>query len=147
MSENLYCKILDENTGEVQLGAGCDDEYYIEIGMEKRDVERSEVDDKWYLSEKCPHYTPEQAAQIEQEMINDLTMTPLDFIGVLMNFGLTLAQINAFLESNLEIKTQLTYCNNVYCGVVKQFLPMTVEGVEITERMVEVAFKLKNGVL
>lgn len=147
MSENLYCKVLDENTGEVQLGAGCDDEFYIEIGMEKRDVELSEIDEKWYLAEKCPHYTPEEQAQIEQDRINNLTMTPLDFIGVLMNFGLTLEQINAFLESNLNIKMQLTYCNNVYCGVAKQFLPMTVEGIEITERMIEVAFKIKNGVL
>ena len=147
MSENLYCKVLDENTGEVQLGAGCDDEFYIEIGMEKRDVELSEIDEKWYLAEKCPHYTPEEQEQIEQDRINNLTMTPLDFIGVLMNFGLTLEQINAFLESNLNIKMQLTYCNNVYCGVAKRFLPMTVEGIEITERMIEVAFMAKNGVL
>lgn len=90
-----------------------------------------------------PELTPEE----RQEIINNLTMTPLDFIGVLMNFGLTLEQINAFLESNLNIKMQLTYCNLVYCGVAKQFLPITVEGIEITERMIEVAFMAKNGVL
>ena len=52
-----YCKILNENIGLVQLGAGCSDEYYIEIGMQERDVEQSEIDNKWYLSEKCPHYS------------------------------------------------------------------------------------------
>ena len=52
-----YCKILNENTGLVQLGVGCNDEYYIEIGMEQYDVEQSEIDYKWYLSEKCPHYS------------------------------------------------------------------------------------------
>lgn len=80
------------------------------------------------------------------EYINNLTMTALDFINVLQSLGLTLAQINNFLESNLEIKMQLTYCNHVYCGVVKSFLPITVEGVTITEQMVEQAFRDINGV-
>ena len=80
------------------------------------------------------------------EYINNLTMTALDFIKVLQSLGLTLAQINNFLESNLEVKMQLTYCNNVYCGVVKSFVPITVEGVTITEQMVEKAFRDINGV-
>ena len=91
-----------------------------------------------------PNWEQEQA-QKEQERINNLTMTPLDFIGVLQSLGLTLEQINAFLESNLNIKMQLTYCNSVYCGVVKSFLPMEVGGVTITAEMIEQAFKLKNG--
>ena len=91
-----------------------------------------------------PNYEEEQR-QKEQERINNLTMTPLDFIGVLQSLGLTLEQINAFLESNLNIKMQLTYCNSVYCGVVKSFLPMEVGGVTITAEMIEQAFILKNG--
>jgi hypothetical protein len=79
--------------------------------------------------------------------VNNLTMTALDFIKILQSLGLTLLQINSFLDNNLEIKTQLTYCNNVYCGVVKSFVPITVEGVTITAQMVEQAFKAKNGVL
>ena len=90
-------------------------------------------------------YTEEELAELEQERINNLTMTPLDFIGVLQSLGLTLEQINAFLESNLNIKMQLTYCNSVYCGVVKSFLPMEVGGVTITAEMIEQAFILKNG--
>ena len=78
--------------------------------------------------------------------VDSLTMTPLDFIKVLQSLGLTLTQINNFLDSNLEIKTQLTYCNNVYCGVVKTFVPITVEGITITKEMVEQAFKDKYGV-
>lgn len=49
-----YCKILDEETGLVQLGAGCPDEYYEEIGMVKRNVRQSDVDFQWYLYDKCP---------------------------------------------------------------------------------------------
>lgn len=91
-----------------------------------------------------PNWEEEQQ-QKEQERINNLTMTPLDFIGVLVSLGLTLEQINAFLESNLNIKMQLTYCNSVYCGVVKSFLPITIGELTITPEMVESAFIAKNG--
>ena len=80
------------------------------------------------------------------EEIDKLTMTPLDFIGVLQSFGLTLLQINAYLESNLTVKIQLTYCDKVYCGVAKALMPITFDGITITAEMVEQAFKIKNGV-
>lgn len=59
-----YCKILDDKTGLVQLGAGCSDEYYKSIGMKLRNVEQSEIDDLWYLSAKCPHYTDAEKFEI-----------------------------------------------------------------------------------
>lgn len=89
-------------------------------------------------------YTDEELEQRRQEWVNNLTMTPLDFIKVLMSLGLTLEQVNAFLESHLDVKMQLTYCNSVYCGVVKSFLPITIEGVTITPEMAEQAFINKN---
>lgn len=89
-------------------------------------------------------YTEEELAERHQEWVNNLTMTPLDFIKVLMSLGLTLEQVNEFLESHLEVKMQLTYCNSVYCGVVKSFLPITIEGVKITPEMAEQAFINKN---
>lgn len=86
--------------------------------------------------------------QEEEAMkINLLTMTPLDFIKVLEQAGLTLEQINTFLDNNLEIKTQLQYCSNVYCGVVKQFLPITVGNITITNELVEQAFKVKHNLV
>jgi hypothetical protein len=90
-----------------------------------------------------PNYEKEEEEK-EKERVNNLTMTPLDFIKVLEQFGLTLAQINSFLESNLNIKMQLTYCNSVYCGVVKSFLPIEIDGITITAQMVEAAFKAKE---
>lgn len=59
-----YCFIKDEKSGLVQLGVGCPDEYYIEIGMQQRDVEQSEKDEQWYLIDKCPHYTNEEKLEI-----------------------------------------------------------------------------------
>ena len=59
-----YCFIKDEETGLVQIGVGCPDEYYIEIGMEKKEVEQSEKNGLWYLSDKCPNYTDEEKFEI-----------------------------------------------------------------------------------
>lgn len=87
----------------------------------------------------------EELEEKEQEKIDRLTMTALDFIGVLQDFGISLEQINAYLESNLQVKMQLTYCQNVYCGVVKSLMPITLGDITITADMVEIAFKVKNG--
>lgn len=89
-------------------------------------------------------FTEEEREEQRQDEVNNLTMTPLDFIKVLMSLGLTLEQVNAFLESHLEVKMQLTYCNSVYCGVVKSFLPITIGELIITPEMVEQAFINKN---
>ena len=101
-------------------------------------VEETDVDYQMYNGE---YHTPEEIEQWEQKRINNLSMTPLDFIKVLQSLGLTLEQINEFLDENIEIKTQLLYCNHVYCGVVKQFLPITIGGIEITASMIEQIFQ------
>ena len=87
----------------------------------------------------------EKQAQKERERLNTLSMTALDFIKVLQSFGLTLEQINAYLEANLAAKMQLTYCQNVYCGIVKALMPVTVGDITITADMIETAFKVKNS--
>lgn len=87
----------------------------------------------------------EKQAQKERERLNMLSMTALDFIKTLQSFGLTLEQINAYLETNLAVKMQLTYCQNVYCGIVKALMPVTVGDITITADMIETAFKVKNS--
>lgn len=93
-----------------------------------------------------PNYEHEQEAK-EKERVANLTMTSLDFITFLETLGLTLEAITAWLElpENLRIKTQLTYCQNVYCGVVTQLLPITLGDITITEDLVVNAFKAKYG--
>ena len=90
-------------------------------------------------------YTQEEKEAQEKKRVNNLTMTPLDFIKVLESLGLSLEEINNFLDSHLEIKTQLQYCNLVYCGVVKNFTPITIGELTITPEMIEHAFKSKEG--
>ena len=66
MSENRYAKIINEKTKEVQVGVGCPDEYYIEIGMTLMDVELS-YNGSWYVAgyaPKIPEPTPEEQKQM-----------------------------------------------------------------------------------
>lgn len=48
-----YAKVIDENTKEVQVGVGCPNEYYIEIGMTLMDVEQA-YNGKWYAAGFAP---------------------------------------------------------------------------------------------
>ena len=78
MIEKRYAKIIDETTQEVQVGVGCPDEYYIEIGMEIMNVERA-YNGRWYVD----GYAPQQPApttdqkkanirSIRDQYINDI---------------------------------------------------------------------------
>ena len=91
-----------------------------------------------------PDYEEKQA-QKELERTVNLTMTALDFITFLRQSGLTLEQIKSYLDNNIELDTQLKYCQNVYLKVVRQILPITLGDITITNEMAETAFKIKNG--
>lgn len=93
-----------------------------------------------------PDYEGKQR-QKEEERIGNLTMTALDFINFLQQMGLTLEQINGYLDNNLQVKMQLTYCQNVYCGVACALMPITLGDITITKEDVITAFRIKNGEL
>lgn len=90
--------------------------------------------------------TDEEARVKSEEYVNYLTMTSLDFINVLRSLGLSLTQIKSYLASNIELDTQLTYCRDVFCGVVRQLLPIEYEGITITDDMIVQAFKSKYNI-
>ena len=87
----------------------------------------------------------QEQIEAEKKRIDNLTVTALDFICFLEYLGLTLEQINTYIDNNLEIKMQLTYCQNVYCGVAKGFCPIELGTLTLTADMVEIFFKYKNG--
>ena len=89
-------------------------------------------------------YLTQDEIQIEeQKRINMLTMTSLDFINVVKSVGITDEEIEEFLNTHLNLKHQLQFCQNVYCGVAKSFTPVTIGGKTITPEMVEKAFIAK----
>lgn len=53
MSETKYAKIINEETKEVQVGAGCTEEYYQQIGMTEMEVEQAYTG-AWYVAGYAP---------------------------------------------------------------------------------------------
>jgi hypothetical protein len=58
-----YARIINTNTGEVEVGQASNAEYYKSIGMSEMDVSQSDVDGNWYLAEKCPMKSDDEKAQ------------------------------------------------------------------------------------
>lgn len=53
-------KIINEQTGLCEVGVGTNTQFYNSIGMSELDVSQSDIDNCWYLSEKCPQKSEEQ---------------------------------------------------------------------------------------
>lgn len=65
-----YAKIINEETGLCEVGLGTNSSFYQSIGMVKLDVQQSDIDGGWYLTEKCPMKTDEEKAnKIRNELI------------------------------------------------------------------------------
>mgnify|MGYP004535653711 CR=1 FL=1 len=73
-----YAKITNEQTGLCEVGIGTNAEFYQSIGMIELDVQQSDIDKAWYLTEKCPMKTDEQKAKEERDRIDALCLTRSD---------------------------------------------------------------------
>lgn len=93
---------------------------------------------------KNPNYK-EIKQQKEQERVNSLTMTAQDLLDMIHNLGVSWDAIDEYLNSHKELKLRLTTCQNVFCGILRQLLPLDIDGVKITDEMVVRAFEVKNS--
>ena len=55
-----YAKVINEQTGLCEVGTGTNINFYQSIGMIQLDVQQSDIDNAWYLSEKCPMKTDKE---------------------------------------------------------------------------------------
>ena len=140
----LYGTIIDNNTGLCSVGTGTNIEFYKSIGMVELDVQQSDIDNRYYLSDKCAMKTDEQKIKEEQDKINHLTMTALDFVTYIKKAGVSDEIILQYIQANPSVQLQLTLCQNVYCGVVRQLCPIKItETLTLTDEMVVAFFKNK----
>ena len=65
-----YAKIINEQTGLCEVGLGTNSSFYQSIGMTQVDVQQSDIDNAWYLAEKCPMKTDEEKEREEHERRN-----------------------------------------------------------------------------
>ena len=143
-----YAQLINEETGLCSVGTGTNTEFYKSIGMVELDVKQSDIDNAWYLAEKCPMKTAEQKIKEEQDKINHLTMTALDFVTYIKKAGVSDEIILQYLQANPSVQLQLTLCQNVYCGVVRQLCPIKItEELIITDEQVVNMFKDKNKIV
>ena len=109
--------------------------------------EIEELEDKTMQASKMVK-TPEELAQEEQNRINHLTCTALDLITFIKSLGLTDEQVLAYLQANPSVQLQLTLCQNVFCGVVRQLCPLKIsDTVTLTDEMVVSFFKKKHNIV
>ena len=90
----------------------------------------------------------EKEAQKERERLNRLTCTALDIVTLVKTLGLTDTEILQYLQANPSVQLQLTLCQNVYCGVVRQLCPLKIsDTVTLTDEMVVSFFKKKHNIV
>ena len=89
-----------------------------------------------------------EQAQKEQEKLNHLKMTALDFVTYIKRAGVSDEVILRYLQTNPSVQLQLTLCQNVYCGVVRQLCPLKIsDTVTLTDEMVVSFFKKKHNIV
>ena len=59
-----WAKISNPDTGICNVGLGTNSEFYASIGMTEMDVKQSDVDNCWYVADKCPMKS--EAQKIEE---------------------------------------------------------------------------------
>ena len=92
--------------------------------------------------------TDEEKAQEKEDLINHLTCTALDLITFIKSLGLTDEQVLVYLQANPSVQLQLTFCKDVYCGVVRQLCPIVLsEELTVTDEQIVKFFKYKNNVV
>ena len=108
-----YAQLINEETGLCSVGTGTNIEFYKSIGMVELDVKQSDIDNAWYLAEKCPMKSDEKKAKEERKRLDNLSMTRGDvFEALILAKGLGKAQIRAMIEqAELDTVTKALYLN------------------------------------
>ena len=111
-----YAQLINKDTGLCSIGTGTNIDFYKSIGMTELDVQQSDVDNNWYLVDKCPMKTDEQKELEEKKRVAKLKMTPRDFLLAITQMGVDFAKIKELMAANPQVEIELNYCNYVYRG-------------------------------
>ena len=134
-----YAKILNKETGLVEVGSGTDNSFYKSIGYTPLDVQQSDIDGNWYLVDKCEMKSDEQKAQEEAERLAMLNLTAADVERAIYKAkGIDFDDIVTTIESTqpsgldvkalkIELKANNFYRGNPYISAVGALLGLTDE--------------------
>lgn len=101
-----YAKITNPKTGLCEVGIGTNIEFYKLIKMQELDVQQSDIDNQWYLVDKCPMKSNEEklaedkeqkVSQIKQEL-NELDLQTIRPLRALLASQSTATQTSLEVE-------------------------------------------------
>jgi hypothetical protein len=119
-------------------------EFYVGVEWVETNDEYILVDGKYLIKSEADKELEKQRL----EQIAMLKMTPLDFIKVLEELGLTWVNLKAIMTQYPDVEKELTMCQFVYRGnpLLNQMIPMVNKtfGLSITEQQLDLAFAKKN---
>lgn len=119
-------------------------EFYVGVEWVETNDEYVLVDGKYLIKSEADKELKKQRL----EQIAMLKMTPLDFIKVLEELGLTWVNLKAIMTQYPDVEKELTMCQFVYRGnpLLNQMIPMVNNtfGLSITEQQLDLAFAKKN---
>lgn len=111
-----YAKVVNKETGLCEVGLGTNNQFYQSIGMTELDVQQSDVDNNWYLTELCPMKTDEEKEREERERLNKLSMTKREmFLGLYQAKGITPDMLKAQIVDPQAL-IEFEYANDYFRG-------------------------------
>ena len=134
-----FAKIINDETGLCEVGLGTNADFYQSIGMVELDVAQSDIDNAWYLADKCPMKTDVEKSLEEKERISKLYLTAADVErGIYQAKGMDFEDIIALVTQlqpqgldikalKIELKANNFYRGNPYVDTIGTLLGFTSE--------------------
>lgn len=139
-----YAIIIDNELGTVAVADGTDIDYYKSVGMKEMDVDKSEVDDNWYLYDKCPHHSEEEKEQQKRERISHLKCTKRVLVLILEQLGKDyFKDIEPLINNNRQAKLEWELC--VELERANPLLNIIGAQLDISPAQIDEIFKYANG--
>lgn len=119
-----YAKVINNETGLCEVGIGTNTTFYKSIGMKEQDVSQSDIDGKWYLSDKCPMKSNEtKLAEAKQAKLNEATDKAYSFEN--KDALITVSATNMMSRSSETYHIEATLTNNIKLSAYAQSLDET----------------------
>lgn len=116
-----YAKVINEQTGLCEVGIGTNSKFYKSIGMNEQDVSQSDIDGKWYLSDKCPMKSNEtKLAEAKQAKLNEASNKAYSFEN--KDALITVSATNMMSRSSETYHIEATLTNNIKLSAYAQAL-------------------------
>ena len=138
-----YAKIVNEETGLCEVGTGTNNSFYESIGMIELDVQQSDINNCWYLTEKCPMKTEEQKELEERERIAKLTCTKRVFALMLQELGISYGMLKQLIATNEQAQLEWDLCVELQRS--NPLLDVMALQLGITAEQLDGLFRYANG--